>query len=105
MDGSIIAYTFSNDSANIPHKSENPVDLKSGREAANVEEGESRYRLHYNDEDENRVRDQPGLDHERITPSARSEEHTSELQSRGHLVCRLLLEKKKNKNSQYDQEL
>src|SRR5437660_12102319 len=29
-------------------------------------------------------------------PLARSEEHTSELQSRGHLVCRLLLEKKKN---------
>src|SRR5690625_6192120 len=27
----------------------------------------------------------------------RSEEHTSELQSRGHLVCRLLLEKKKRK--------
>src|SRR3989442_8837067 len=27
--------------------------------------------------------------------SARSEEHTSELQSRPHLVCRLLLEKKK----------
>src|SRR5437870_10154291 len=27
--------------------------------------------------------------------SMRSEEHTSELQSRGHLVCRLLLEKKK----------
>src|SRR2546422_6368119 len=29
----------------------------------------------------------------------RSEEHTSELQSRLHLVCRLLLEKKKNKNN------
>src|SRR5437870_8185989 len=28
----------------------------------------------------------------------RSEEHTSELQSRGHLVCRLLLEKKKQIN-------
>src|SRR2546422_5311375 len=28
----------------------------------------------------------------------RSEEHTSELQSRLHLVCRLLLEKKKTKN-------
>src|SRR5690625_6844301 len=28
------------------------------------------------------------------TAPARSEEHTSELQSRGHLVCRLLLEKK-----------
>src|SRR5690625_2279761 len=27
-------------------------------------------------------------------PASRSEEHTSELQSRGHLVCRLLLEKK-----------
>src|SRR5439155_4804011 len=30
----------------------------------------------------------------------RSEEHTSELQSRGHLVCRLLLEKKKRQPSQ-----
>src|SRR5437870_13862482 len=30
--------------------------------------------------------------------ASRSEEHTSELQSRGHLVCRLLLEKKKKKN-------
>src|SRR5690625_1478132 len=29
---------------------------------------------------------------------ARSEEHTSELQSRGHLVCRLLLEKKNTMN-------
>src|SRR5690625_6410898 len=28
----------------------------------------------------------------------RSEEHTSELQSRGHLVCRLLLEKKKERH-------
>src|SRR5258708_26954807 len=30
---------------------------------------------------------------------ARSEEHTSELQSPDHLVCRLLLEKKKNNNA------
>src|SRR5690625_3445257 len=30
----------------------------------------------------------------------RSEEHTSELQSRGHLVCRLLLEKKKKEDQQ-----
>src|SRR3712207_7755338 len=30
-------------------------------------------------------------------PSPRSEEHTSELQSRQYLVCRLLLEKKKKK--------
>src|SRR2546429_9899937 len=31
------------------------------------------------------------------SPPSRSEEHTSELQSRLHLVCRLLLEKKKKK--------
>src|SRR5690625_6269215 len=31
---------------------------------------------------------------------SRSEEHTSELQSRGHLVCRLLLEKKKTSKQQ-----
>src|SRR5689334_24687999 len=35
-----------------------------------------------------------------LPPSARrSEEHTSELQSQFHLVCRLLLEKKKDKNN------
>src|SRR3712207_7718980 len=32
-----------------------------------------------------------------FTPKFRSEEHTSELQSRQYLVCRLLLEKKKTK--------
>src|SRR5689334_23664030 len=37
--------------------------------------------------------------------TARSEEHTSELQSQFHLVCRLLLEKKKKKqNTQMDSE-
>src|SRR2546422_5958701 len=35
----------------------------------------------------------------------RSEEHTSELQSRLHLVCRLLLEKKKKKNSKHSKDL
>src|SRR5690554_6976485 len=34
---------------------------------------------------------------DRIVNAVRSEEHTSELQSRPHLVCRLLLEKKKKK--------
>src|SRR5207253_6392781 len=33
-----------------------------------------------------------------VTINFRSEEHTSELQSRGHLVCRLLLEKKKKEH-------
>src|SRR2546429_5105668 len=35
-------------------------------------------------------------DDERLIAEVRSEEHTSELQSRLHLVCRLLLEKKKD---------
>src|SRR2546428_7132322 len=35
------------------------------------------------------------LEKERIAQALRSEEHTSELQSRSDLVCRLLLEKKK----------
>src|SRR5437899_7413566 len=34
-------------------------------------------------------------------PADRSEEHTSELQSLRHLVCRLLLEKKKNQGVEY----
>src|SRR3712207_8717189 len=39
----------------------------------------------------------PGQDRERARQRQRSEEHTSELQSRQYLVCRLLLEKKKKK--------
>src|SRR5690625_7664478 len=39
-------------------------------------------------------RPRPGRPAHRAAAAARSEEHTSELQSRGHLVCRLLLEKK-----------
>src|SRR3712207_8874040 len=35
-------------------------------------------------------------------PGARSEEHTSELQSRQYLVCRLLLEKKKTIDSYHE---
>src|SRR2546422_5460075 len=42
-------------------------------------------------------------DHDNARRLARSEEHTSELQSRLHLVCRLLLEKKKNKVVQFQQ--
>src|SRR5207253_9387591 len=39
------------------------------------------------------------MDVKRLDPDFRSEEHTSELQSRGHLVCRLLLEKKNKKHT------
>src|SRR5438309_4215545 len=38
----------------------------------------------------------------RSRPWARSEEHTSELQSQFHLVCRLLLEKKKRRRARQD---
>src|SRR3712207_8972992 len=45
-------------------------------------------------------KDGPGSD--RCAPAERrSEEHTSELQSRQYLVCRLLLEKKKKNQSTY----
>src|SRR3989442_10319911 len=43
-----------------------------------------------------RVGGDPLLDLVAAQEQRRSEEHTSELQSRPHLVCRLLLEKKKN---------
>src|SRR3989442_6719872 len=46
---------------------------------------------------------QPGGQHEQ-QHAHRSEEHTSELQSRPHLVCRLLLEKKKNNSACFYQE-
>src|SRR5438309_7448843 len=42
------------------------------------------------------VDDQDPLGHARSITRGRSEEHTSELQSQFHLVCRLLLEKKNN---------
>src|SRR5690349_22931940 len=53
-----------------------------------------------------RARNQPTFGNKRSLPAAwpqrRSEEHTSELQSRRDLVCRLLLEKKKKKKQQLE---
>src|SRR3712207_7991847 len=45
-----------------------------------------------------RERDRIGRREQDRRAEQRSEEHTSELQSRQYLVCRLLLEKKKKKN-------
>src|SRR5690348_17410545 len=42
---------------------------------------------------------QPSWEYAALTLAGRSEEHTSELQSPVHLVCRLLLEKKKTQDS------
>src|SRR5258708_27820702 len=51
-------------------------------------------------EEATRGRDEPDLEpRARGSRSGRSEEHTSELQSPDHLVCRLLLEKKKKKKA------
>src|SRR5690554_7326437 len=46
------------------------------------------------------IREPLGMSGVRLEARVRSEEHTSELQSRPHLVCRLLLEKKKKKKKQ-----
>src|SRR5205814_3826875 len=54
------------------------------------------YRMSLNDGVWKLWHDQPGLS-QRFEGKFRSEEHTSELQSLRHLVCRLLLEKKKIK--------
>src|SRR5258707_4231644 len=55
------------------------------------------------DRDQHRDAAQPATDRRAARSArrhlARSEEHTSELQSRQYLVCRLLLEKKKNKKA------
>src|SRR5439155_25150654 len=56
--------------------------LAAPRRRASRRAGSPRHRLH---------------DERSVCHRQRSEEHTSELQSRGHLVCRLLLEKKKKK--------
>src|SRR5258708_27677236 len=45
------------------------------------------------------------LHHQVIRSDVRSEEHTSELQSPDHLVCRLLLEKKKKNETQIKDEI
>src|SRR2546422_5251132 len=59
---------------------------------------------------DHRIQERIAQDQRREDPAARpargsesrSEEHTSELQSRLHLVCRLLLEKKKKKNNSHE---
>src|SRR2546430_7305696 len=44
-----------------------------------------------------------GVEHLSLAEDVRSEEHTSELQSQSNLVCRLLLEKKKNTDPNKDE--
>src|SRR5258708_26709879 len=73
--------------------------FRSGHVVAGAGESkrESSPRGLYKQSETNRARDEDlGDGHERsLSHAGRSEEHTSELQSPDHLVCRLLLEKKK----------
>src|SRR5690625_5434324 len=76
-----------------------PLQIKKKYPAAAVAVGEDRSlaipQLLQNYEDVQVVLLDDAFQHRAVTPYFhRSEEHTSELQSRGHLVCRLLLEKK-----------
>src|SRR3712207_8303093 len=57
------------------------------------------------DEDRERLRIRVARNQALRLVQARSEEHTSELQSRQYLVCRLLLEKKKKKLLSYNRVL
>src|SRR3712207_7225747 len=52
-----------------------------------------------------RPHDQESVGTATVPPSKRSEEHTSEFQSRQYLVCRLLLEKKKQSSVNHKQPL
>src|SRR3712207_6888926 len=68
----------------LRHEHEEPLDLRRREDARGPAAGRPAHARR-------RVRERGG-------PDERSEEHTSELQSRQYLVCRLLLEKK-NKNN------
>src|SRR5258708_26735021 len=73
------------------------IQLKIEREAVKKEKDEaSPKRLALIEDEINARRLREASTFSFFTASRRSEEHTSELQSPDHLVCRLLLEKKKN---------
>src|SRR5690625_6339385 len=68
-----------------PHLKRGSIFDQSGAPAADLQFGVGQFR---------RVVNSEGVVDGDCQVDLRSEEHTSELQSRGHLVCRLLLEKK-----------
>src|SRR2546422_2552756 len=71
--------------------------FRSSRDSHAVAARRRAQRVHGRDDDQ--VDQRPHRGPRVPVHQARSEEHTSELQSRLHLVCRLLLEKKKKKKT------
>src|SRR5437870_9134292 len=78
-----------------PSTVRNRSDTSHGRGAARGNAGFACASLLKPERLKKKSRLQVSQDRSRPKGEMRSEEHTSELQSRGHLVCRLLLEKKK----------
>src|SRR3989442_14803775 len=74
-----------------------PDDLGHGDVVASLFHYRDQVRLDVEIEHDRMFARPDGTASERENIRSRSEEHTSELQSRPHLVCRLLLEKKKKK--------
>src|SRR3712207_7288111 len=72
--------------------------FRSNREDTNIVTIEDPVEFHLDGITQITCKEEIGLNFSVILRSLRSEEHTSELQSRQYLVCRLLLEKKKKKN-------
>src|SRR3989449_7723432 len=75
------------------HKSDPSTDMHAGESETSMSMIARPDLVHLD-----RAPQESGADQARLKGLPRSEEHTSELQSRLHLVCRLLLEKKKNRS-------
>src|SRR3712207_7695611 len=68
--------------------------LAHGQQVGDVTQGQRQQQKDFHGQADRAI-DGNGLAQQTVNPEGRSEEHTSELQSRQYLVCRLLLEKNK----------
>src|SRR5207244_11803953 len=82
----------------FPTRRSSDLCLDEGSLRARVGERRDRLALHLNHDFESNPHAIRAGEHRQRPREIRSEEHTSELQSPDHLVCRLLLEKKKKLN-------
>src|SRR5690625_5961099 len=89
----VVSGGFNQEKITLFEKRKVPVDMYGiGSDLLNIDRGFTGDNVLLNGE--------PSAKQGRVyKPNDRSEEHTSELQSRGHLVCRLVLEKKKKQKT------